>query len=266
MSWVEFSIDSIAEDVTKDTSPTTYGIPFTDEGVNFIKAEALNGDATLESNGFTFISEDIHERLRRSKLNVHDVLITIAGANVGKCGIVREQQMPSNSNQAVGIIRVDPQKASPRFIYYCFKNPRTFAGCQGIGGQAAQPNINLTVLKGFVSSGPKNPKEQERIEDLIAKYDDLIENNRRRIQLLEESARLLYKECTTLWVRRASPIFATFVLRAMKLEGYDGGAAVPNLNRNDVHKVDALCPEPILMNEFEVQVEDIFKQVDKLNV
>lgn len=194
MRWADFSIDSIAEVVTKGTTPTTYGMPFTDEGVNFIKAEALNGDAILDSTGFTFISEDTHEKLKRSQLRVNDVLITIAGANVGKCGIVREQHIPANTNQAVGIIRVDPQKASPRFIYYCFKNPRTFAICQGMGGQAAQPNINLTVLKSFVFSGPKNPEGQELISDLIAAYDNLIENNRRRIQLLEESARLLYQE------------------------------------------------------------------------
>lgn len=194
MSWADFSIDSVAEVVTKGTTPTTYGMPFTEEGVNFIKAEALNGDATLDNNGFTFISEDTHEKLKRSQLSVNDILITIAGANVGKCGIVREHHVPANTNQAVGIIRVDPKKASPRFIYYCFKNPRTFAVCQGMGGQAAQPNINLTVLKSFVFSGPENPEEQEKIAELIAKYDDLIENNRRRIQLLEESARLLYQE------------------------------------------------------------------------
>lgn len=360
MSWIDFSIDSIAEVVTKGTTPTTYGMPFTEEGVNFIKAEALNGDATLDKNGFTYVSEDTHEKLKRSQLCVNDVLITIAGANVGKCGIVREHHIPANTNQAVGIIRVDPKKASPRFIYYCFKNPRTFSVCQGMGGQAAQPNINLTVLKSFVFSGPENPEEQEKIAERIAKYDDLIENNRRRIQLLEESARLLYQEWfvhlrfpgheqvkiidgvpegwakeplenllvlqrgfdlpisnriegnvpiyastgingfhnvakvkgpgvvtgrsgslgtvmyvakdywplnTTLWVKefkKASPIFATFLLRAMKLEGYNGGAAVPTLNRNDVHKVDVLCPDAKLMSEFEVQIENIFKQIDKL--
>src|SRR5690606_9753072 len=202
--------------------------------------------------------------------------------------------------------------------------------------------------------------EQIKIADILVQYDDLIENNRRRIQLLEESARLLYQEWfvhlrfpgheqvkiidgvpegwakeplenllvlqrgfdlpisnriegnvpiyastgingfhnvakvkgpgvvtgrsgslgtvmyvakdywplnTTLWVKefkKASPIFATFLLRAMKLEGYNGGAAVPTLNRNDVHKVDVLCPDAKLMSEFEVQIENIFKQIDKL--
>ncbi|ERP85282.1 hypothetical protein Q666_16805 [Marinobacter sp. ES-1] len=194
MSWQEFSIDSISELVTKGTTPTTYGMPFTDEGVKFIKAEALNGDSTLDSGGFNFVSEDTHEKLKRSQLQENDVLVTIAGANVGKCGIVNERHLPANTNQAVGIVRVDSARACPRFIYYCFKNPATFRACQSLGGQAAQPNINLTVLKNLVFRGPKDPRDQARIADFIAKYDSLIENNLRRIELLEESARLLYRE------------------------------------------------------------------------
>ena len=35
---------------------------------------------------------------------------------------------------------------------------------------------------------------QKRVADILSAYDDLIENNRRRIALLEEAARMLYRE------------------------------------------------------------------------
>ena len=143
MSWAVSRIDEIAEVVTKGTTPTTYGMPFTDSGVNFIKAEALNGDSSLDNSGFAFVSESTHERLKRSILAEGDILVTIAGAQIGRCGIVRAEYLPANTNQAVGIIRVLRERANPRFVYYFFKNPQTFRMCQGIGGQAAQPNINL---------------------------------------------------------------------------------------------------------------------------
>ncbi|WP_338454836.1 restriction endonuclease subunit S [uncultured Alteromonas sp.] len=194
MSWSVKSIDDITEVVTKGTTPSTYGMPFTDEGINFVKAEALNGDVTLDRSGFTFIDDETHEKLKRSKLHQDDVLVTIAGANVGKCGYVRPSDVPANTNQAVGIVRVKKEEANPRYIYYHFKNPSTFAMCQGIGGgQAAQPNINLTMLKGFKVNMP-DLENQNRIVGVIGAYDDLIENNKRRIELLEESARQLYKE------------------------------------------------------------------------
>ena len=193
MSWAVSRIDEIAEVVTKGTTPTTYGMPFTDFGVNFIKAEALNGDSSLDNSGFAFVSESTHEKLKRSILAEGDILVTIAGAQVGRCGIVRAEYLPANTNQAVGIIRVFRERANPRFVYYFFKNPQTFRMCQGIGGQAAQPNINLTVLKRFDLPLP-DLRTQDAIVEVLSAYDDLIENNRRRIALLEEAARLLYRE------------------------------------------------------------------------
>ena len=193
MNWATSKVDNIAEVVTKGTTPTTYGMPFVDSGVNFIKAEALNGDSALDNSGFAFVSESTHEKLKRSILADGDILVTIAGAKVGRCGIVRPEHLPANTNQAVGIIRVHRKRANPGFVYYFFKNPQTFQMCQGIGGQAAQPNINLTVLKGFDIPFP-DLRTQDAIVEILSAYDDLIENNRRRIALLEEAARLLYRE------------------------------------------------------------------------
>ncbi|MBF0268802.1 MAG: restriction endonuclease subunit S [Alphaproteobacteria bacterium] len=174
MNWPKITIDEITEVVTKGTTPTTYGMPFTESGVNFIKAEALNGDSSLDISGFTYVDETTHEALKRSILHDKDVLLTIAGAQVGRCGLVRNEHLPANTNQAVGIMRVNKAKADARFVYYHFKNPRTFQKCQGLGGQAAQPNINLTVLKGFLIQLP-DLRVQRQIADILSAYDDLIE-------------------------------------------------------------------------------------------
>jgi type I restriction enzyme, S subunit len=60
-----------------------------------------------------------------------------------------------------------------------------------IGG--AQPNFGPSHLKQMTIPVP-SLRDQERIANVISSYDDLIENNRRRMALLEESARLLYQE------------------------------------------------------------------------
>jgi type I restriction enzyme, S subunit len=193
MMWQSSSIGDLTAVVTKGTTPTTFGRPFTNSGINFIKAEALNGDSNLEDNGFSFIDDETNELLRRSILKEKDVLVTIAGAQIGKCGFVRAEHLPANTNQAVGIVRIDENKANPRFVYYFFKLSSTFSFVQSLGAQAAQPNLNLSRLKEIAI--PLPPKQaQEAIESCLSAYDDLIENNRRRMALLEESARLLYQE------------------------------------------------------------------------
>lgn len=192
MSWPMTQIGQFTHVVTKGTTPTKKQ-GFADSGINYIKAEALNGDSTLDLSGGFYISEDVHQSLKRSILEEGDVLLTIAGANIGKCGIVEERHLPANTNQAVGIMRVDQQKIIPRFLYYWFKQPQTFRYIQGLNAQAAQPNINLSMLRNIEFPVP-SMSEQQRIAEVLSAYDDLIENNRRRIQLLEQAARLLYEE------------------------------------------------------------------------
>src|SRR5207248_7176452 len=55
------------------------------------------------------------------------------------------------------------------------------------------PHINLGILKDFKITLPEIDCQQ-RAADILSAYDDLIENNRRRMSLLEEAARQLYRE------------------------------------------------------------------------
>ncbi|MFV7709194.1 restriction endonuclease subunit S [Shewanella algae] len=77
-----------------------------------------------------------------------------------------------------------------RYWYYRLK-------CHPLGnyaGGAAQPLLTQGTLKPIKLLVHKNEDEQDQVAKILTTYDDLIENNRRRIQLLEESARLLYQE------------------------------------------------------------------------
>jgi type I restriction enzyme S subunit len=60
-------------------------------------------------------------------------------------------------------------------------------------GGAAQPNANAQVLTSFEIPRPPLPI-QRRIAGILSGYDDLIENSQRRIKILEEMARWLYRE------------------------------------------------------------------------
>ena len=60
--------------------------------------------------------------------------------------------------------------------------------------KAAVPGVNRNDLHARKVQVPDDLSEQAEIASVLSAYDDLIENNRRRIQLLEQAARLLYKE------------------------------------------------------------------------
>jgi len=85
----------------------------------------------------------------------------------------------------------DKNKCDVRFIKYKLEVlKRTF---QQVSHGAAQDNLSQEKLLSIRFSVPDHP-EQVRIAEVLSAYDDLMENNRRRMALLEESARLLYRE------------------------------------------------------------------------
>lgn len=86
----------------------------------------------------------------------------------------------------------DEKKADARFIKYLFDTLLQRKYKQFTQG-AAQDNLSQAKLLSLKFPIP-GITEQKQVADVVSAYDDLIENNRRRIQLLEQAARLLYKE------------------------------------------------------------------------
>ena len=222
-------------------------------------------------------------------------------------------------------------------------------------------NLSTEIVSRFPVWCP-DLSTQKQIAELLSSYDDLISNNRRRIELLEQSARLLYREWfvrlkypghvhdkvvegvpegwnylpvgdllalqrgfdlpvqdrksgpapvyastgitgyhdvakvsgpglvtgrsgslgqvlyvsrdywplnTTLWVKefkRVGVLYAKYLLENLSLEKFNGGAAVPTLNRNDVHRIKVLCPPEPLHNRFVAIVAPVFDQIECLQL
>lgn len=127
--------------------------------------------------------------LQQSRLWPEGTLCITIAANIADTAILGIDACFPDS--VIGFI-ADEEKADTRFVKYLFdatikRRVRQFT--QG----AAQDNLSQEKLLSFEFSVP-NVAEQKRIASILSAYDDLIENNRRRIQLLEQAARLLYKE------------------------------------------------------------------------
>ena len=97
-------------------------------------------------------------------------------------------------NQRLGLVhRINESILSKQFIYYLF-NTRGVRG--QISGSASGTKVRHTSPDRIYRVHVKIPKLecQTRIADTLSAYDDLIENNRRRIELLERAAREIYRE------------------------------------------------------------------------
>ncbi len=128
----------------------------------------------------------------RFSLAPGDIVIARTGATVGYAKLIRDNPEAVFASYLVRI-RIDPERADPEYVGRIVESAVYKKFVLSRVGGAAQPNANAKVLSAFRLPLPERAT-QTRIVEVLSAYDDLIENNRRRIQLLEQSARLLYKE------------------------------------------------------------------------
>ena len=113
------------------------------------------------------------------------IIIGRVGANCGSVEISLSNFWPSDNT----IVAKPKSNADLVFVYYLLKN----YPLNSYAGGSAQPLLTQTVLKPIKFKIPEYPT-QRKIASILSAYDDLIENNLKRIKLLEENAQLHYKE------------------------------------------------------------------------
>ena len=104
---------------------------------------------------------------------------------IGEVYFIEEPYWPLNTALYV----TDFKGNAPRFVAYLLRNTLRNYKTE----KAAVPGVDRNVLHTLKVQVP-NSEKQAVIVSILSAYDDLIENNRRRIALLEEAARLLYRE------------------------------------------------------------------------
>lgn len=129
--------------------------------------------------------------LERYGLKYGDIVMC-EGGEPGRCAIWKDEVPGMMIQKALHRIRPKAELYY-RFLFYSFllkgRNDE-FSGLFTGSTIKHLPGQNLAKVEVAYPARA----QQERIADILSAYDDLIENNRRRIKLLEESARLLYRE------------------------------------------------------------------------
>ena len=151
---------------------------FFQRGFDITKAQQRAGDIPVVS------SSGIKSYHSIAKVKGPGVVIGRKGT-LGSIHFIKEDYWPHDTT----LWSKNFKGNNPRFVYYFLKVLRL--AHYNVGN--ANPTLNRNHIHGLkIIIPPLNT--QLKIASILSAYDDLIENNRQRIQLLEESARLLYKE------------------------------------------------------------------------
>jgi type I restriction enzyme S subunit len=111
----------------------------------------------------------------------------------GKCSIIMDVPEITCFESHLIRVRLDKSKAEPLFFYYYFDSYQGKANIQSLVMQVAAAGIRGSELALLTIPVPPLPT-QRKIAAILSAYDDLIENNLRRIKILEKMAQNLYRE------------------------------------------------------------------------
>lgn len=112
---------------------------------------------------------------------------------LGGAAIVPESNRFLHNQRLGKIVDINTNMVDIRYLYYCLNNDAYRYQVRASASGATVRHTSPDRIRKCKIPLPPLPT-QRRIAEILSAYDDLIENNRRRIRLLEEAARLLYRE------------------------------------------------------------------------
>lgn len=174
---------------------------FIDFGIPIIKIKNI-GKEEIKKEELSYVKEDFIAKLNEKyHIKNGDILISLTGSHltqpnsvVGRIAKFTESKTYLLNQRAGKIIPFDYNVIYPNFLYYSLiqENIRRNIALMAFGA-ASQANVSPQQVESVEIKVPKSLETQKKIAKILSNYDDLIENNNKRIEILEKQAKLIYE-------------------------------------------------------------------------
>jgi type I restriction enzyme, S subunit len=162
---------------------------FLRSGVLFLNTTNIHDDA-FDLSEANYVSEEKYAEIRKGRVERLDIVMTTRGS-IGK---LAQFDLPTRAliNAQMLIVRADGKVLDARFLFHLMRGEGFQSAIRNFSSGSAQPQIPITDLKAVEIAYP-SIELQRRIASILSAYDDLIENNTRRIKILETMAQMLHR-------------------------------------------------------------------------
>ncbi len=159
-------------------------------------------NGTVDLNDLSYLPKSSLNKYKKNILREGDIVMATVGSHPNQPNSVvgRTISIPKTAdgfllNQNAVCIRIlDESKLDPKYLKYLVKTEYfAYLSYSRARGSANQVRLAISELSNFYLE-IREIETQKQIASILSNYDDLIENNNQRIQLLEEMAEEIYKE------------------------------------------------------------------------
>ena len=179
--WAVKTLGSLCSLITKGTTPTNSDIQGANDipTVPYIKVKDISSEGEIIRNTLELIPESVHlGALKRSVVFENDILFSIAGS-IGRIAVIDADLTNSNTNQAVGIIRLENKSMHFYWVLQSIKSKRIQDNIASKVVQGVQANTSLANLRDI---------------QLIQPEDDILQDWNKHIDFLLDSVRMNQNE------------------------------------------------------------------------
>ena len=197
MSWRSLTVGDLVEAGAADIQTGPFGTQlkasdYVEDGIPVINVRNI-GFGDLKPEKLEFVTDETAERLAAHLLQRQDIVFGRKGAVDRHLFVGEEQENWLQGSDCIRL-RFATDEVAPRFISYLFLTDahQKWMLAQS-GNKATMASLNHDVIRRIPIRIP-TPTVQGHIVDILSAYDELIENDRRRMALFEEAARQLSRE------------------------------------------------------------------------
>ena len=150
---------------------------YLDEGIPLFRSQNVTNDGFLMDD-IAFISEEVDESMKGTRVKPGDVLLNITGASIGRCFYTSDDFERGNVNQHVCIIRPKKNKVKPDYLHYCIISDKGQQQIDLTQTGANREGLAVEDIKGFMFDIPSLPVQQRIVDYLnktLTKIDERIE-------------------------------------------------------------------------------------------
>lgn len=196
MHWVTRTLGEICDEVggiirTGPFGSQLHESDYREEGVPVVMPKNIIEGKVLVEEIARIGDKDV-ERLSQHKLQKGDIVYGRRG-DIGRRALITDREAGWLCGTGCLRISLGNSVLDPTFLYYYLGDSKVIGWIYNQAVGATMPNLNTAIIRRIPVTYP-SLSIQRKIAGILSAYDDLIENNMRRIKILEEMARSLYRE------------------------------------------------------------------------
>ena len=194
--WVTRTLGQICDEVggiirTGPFGSQLHQSDYQDEGLPVVMPKDIV-DGRVSVEGIARIGDEDVERLSQHRLKKGDIVYGRRG-DIGRRALITQREAGWLCGTGCLRISLGDSVLDPTFLYYYLGEAKVIGWIYNQAIGATMPNLNTSIIRSIPITYPSLPV-QRKIAAILSAYDDLIENNTRRIEILEEMARSLYHQ------------------------------------------------------------------------